>query len=83
MNFLLLLTLLTCCAVILVSALYMQKRSKISTRKKKTFLAKWMKMTKEQRKAFDDVDKIRTMERKQTLIKSIRKEYDQIRRINK
>ena len=45
-------------------------------------LSKWMRMSRDERNAFDHQEKMKTMERKKTLLDEIRKEYLQVKKVN-
>ena len=55
----------------------------ILTRKNKDFrdINNWMNMSLKERNSTDSLDKENTLRRKKNLLKKIRKEYDQIRKI--
>ncbi len=61
----------------LISTFYRTNRSKRNNSKvKQRFnLVDWMKMTREERKLYDDNEKRKFMQRKQLLLNQIRKEY--------
>ena len=55
----------------------------ILTRKNKDFrdINNWMNMSLKERNLTDSIDKENTLKRKKNLLKKIRKEYDQIKKI--
>lgn len=73
--------------LVFVTYFYRVRLRKISFKKKFTsarpIINDWMQMTREERKAFDEEEKITSLKKRKLLLSKIRKEYQEVSKLNK
>ena len=64
---------------ILFSIIFYKNKNRKNNKLKRITMIDWMKMTDEERKSLNKDQMIKTMNRKKSLLKNIRKEYKRIK----